>query len=149
MFALSRSERKYLSVLTFALTFNLILLHWTSIYVGSLPWIILAVGLTLFYLPLVAVQRLGISFFPLIFIVLEEIRNRFPFEGFGWARIAYSQGDAPYAKIAAHGGAVALSAVTVLIALFFYALTQKQFKILVVLPLLVVFIHSILQRIKQ
>jgi apolipoprotein N-acyltransferase len=140
MFALSRSERKYLSVLTFALTFNLILLHWTSIYVGSLPWIILAVGLTLFYLPLVAVQRRGISFFPLIFIVLEEIRNRFPFEGFGWARIAYSQADAPYAKIAAHGGAVALSAITVLIALFLYALTQKQFKILVVLPLLVVFI---------
>ena len=140
MFTLSRSERKYLSVLTFALTFNLILLHWTSIYVGSLPWIILAVGLTLFYLPLVAVQRLGISFFPLIFIVLEEIRNRFPFEGFGWARIAYSQADAPYAKMAAHGGAVALSAVTVLIALFLYALTQKQFKILVVLPLLLIFI---------
>lgn len=140
MFALSRSERKFLSVLTFALTFNLILLHWTSIYVGSLPWIILAVGLTLFYLPLVAVQRLGISFFPLIFIVLEEIRNRFPFEGFGWARIAYSQADAPYAKIAAHGGAVALSAITVLIALFLYALTQKQFKILVVLPLLLIFI---------
>ena len=140
MFVLSRSERKFLSVLTFALTYNLILLHWTSIYVGSLPWIILAVGLTLFYLPLVAVRRLGISFFPLIFIVLEEIRNRFPFEGFGWARIAYSQADAPYAKIAAHGGAVALSAVTVLIALFLYALTQKQFKILVVLPLLLIFI---------
>ena len=139
MFALSRSEQKYLSVLTFALTFNLILLHWTSIYVGSLPWIILAVGLTLFYLPLVAVQRLGISFFPLIFIVLEEIRNRFPFEGFGWARIAYSQADAPYAKIAAHGGAVALSAITVLIALFLFGLTQKQLRILILLPLLLIF----------
>ena len=104
MYALANSERRYLSVLTFALTFNLVLLHWTSTYVGSLPWIILATGLTLFYLPLVAVKRLGISYFPLIFIVLEEIRNRFPFEGFGWARIAYSQADAPYAKIAAHGG---------------------------------------------
>ena len=105
MFALSQSERKYLSVLAFALTFNLVLLHWTSTYVGSVPWVILAVGLSLFYLPLVAVKRLGIAFFPLIFIVLEEIRNRFPFQGFGWARIAYSQADAPYAKIAAHGGA--------------------------------------------
>jgi apolipoprotein N-acyltransferase len=140
MFALSRSERKYLSVLTFALTFNLVLLHWTSTYVGSVPWVILAAGLGLFYLPLVAVKRLGIAFFPLIFIVLEEIRNRFPFQGFGWARIAYSQADAPYAKIAAHGGAVALSAITVLIGLVLFFLFQKQFRILILLPLLIVFV---------
>jgi apolipoprotein N-acyltransferase len=139
MFALTRSERKYLSVLTFALTFNLVLLHWTSIYVGSVPWIILAIGLSIFYLPLAAVKRLGISFFPLIFISLEEIRNRFPFQGFGWARIAYSQADAPYAKIAAHGGAVALSAITALIALFLFALTQKRLRILILLPLLLIF----------
>ena len=139
MFALTRSERKYLSVLTFALTFNLVLLHWTSIYVGSVPWIILAIGLSIFYLPLVAVKRLGISFFPLIFIILEEIRNRFPFQGFGWARIAYSQTDAPYAKIAAHGGAVALSAITALIALFLFGLAQKRLRILILLPLLLIF----------
>ena len=140
MFALSRSERKYLSILVFALTFNLVLLHWTSTYVGSVPWVILAVGLSLFYLPLVAVKRLGIAFFPLIFIALEEIRNRFPFQGFGWARIAYSQADAPYAKIAAHGGAVALSAITVLIGLVIFYLSQKQLRILVLLPLLIVLI---------
>ena len=139
MFALTRSERKYLSVLTFALTFNLVLLHWTSIYVGSVPWIILAIGLSIIYLPLAAVKRLGISFFPLIFITLEEIRNRFPFQGFGWARIAYSQADAPYAKIAAHGGAVALSAITALIALFLFGLTQKRLRILILLPLLLIF----------
>ena len=138
MFALSQSERKYLSVLTFALTFNLVLLHWTSTYVGSVPWVILAVGLSLFYLPLVAVKRLGIAFFPLIFIVLEEIRNRFPFQGFGWARIAYSQADAPYAKIAAHGGAVALSAISVLLGLVLFFLFQKQFRILILLPLFLV-----------
>ena len=140
MFALSRSERKYLSVLVFALTFNLVLLHWTSTYVGSVPWVILAVGLSLFYMPLVAVKRLGITFFPLIFIVLEEIRNRFPFQGFGWARIAYSQADAPYAKIAAHGGAVALSAITVLLGLVLFFLFQKQFRILILLPLLIVLV---------
>jgi len=140
MYALSQSERKYLSVLAFALTFNLVLLHWTSTYVGSVPWIILAAGLSLFYLPLVAVKRLGIAFFPLIFIVLEEIRNRFPFQGFGWARIAYSQADAPYAKIAAHGGAVALSAITVLLGLVLFYLFQKQFRILILLPLLLVLV---------
>ena len=140
MYALEKSERKYLSVLSFALTFNLVLLHWTSIFVGSLPWIILATGLTLFYLPLVAVKHLGISFFPLIFIVLEEIRNHFPFQGFGWARIAYSQADAPYAKIAAHGGAVALSAITVLIGLSIYNLSQKNMKILILLPMVLVLV---------
>ena len=138
MYALSQSERKYLSVLSFALTFNLVLLHWTSTYVGSVPWVILAVGLSIFYLPLVAVKRLGIASFPLIFIVLEEIRNRFPFQGFGWARIAYSQADAPYAKIAAHGGAVALSAITVLLGLVLFFLFQKQFRILILLPLFLV-----------
>jgi apolipoprotein N-acyltransferase len=140
MYALSQSERKYLSVLSFALTFNLVLLHWTSTYVGSVPWVILAVGLSLFYLPLVAVKRLGIASFPLIFIVMEEIRNRFPFQGFGWARIAYSQADAPYAKIAAHGGAVALSAITVLIGLVLCYLFQKQFRLLILLPLLIVLV---------
>ena len=140
MYSLAHSERTYLSVLAFALTFNLVLLHWTSIYVGSLPWIILATGLTLFYLPLVAVKRLGISYFPLIFIVLEEIRNRFPFEGFGWARIAYSQADAPYAKIAAHGGAVALSAITVLIGLSIYHLSQKNLKVLILLPIVLILV---------
>ena len=140
MFSLARSERKYLSVVSFALTFNLVLLHWTSTYVGSLPWIILATGLTLFYLPLVAVKRLGISYFPLIFIVLEEIRNHFPFQGFGWARIAYSQADAPYAKIAAHGGAVALSAITVLIGLSIYHLSQKNLKVLILLPIILILV---------
>lgn len=142
MYALSRSEGKFLNVLAFALTFNLVLLHWTSIYVGSLPWIILATGLTLFYLPLVAVKRLGISFFPLIFIVMEEIRNHFPFQGFGWARIAYSQADAPYAKIAVHGGAVALSAITVVIGLFIFNLLKKEFNFLIVLPIVLVFIPN-------
>lgn len=142
MYALSKSEGKFLNVLAFALTFNLVLLHWTSIYVGSLPWIILATGLTLFYLPLVAVKRLGISFFPLIFIVMEEIRNHFPFQGFGWARISYSQADAPYAKIAAHGGAVALSAITVLIGLFIFHLFKKELNLLIILPIVLVFIPN-------
>jgi apolipoprotein N-acyltransferase len=140
MFTLSQSERKYLSVLAFALTFNLVLLHWTSTYVGSVPWVILAAGLSLLYLPLIAVKRLGIASFPLIFVVLEEIRNRFPFQGFGWARIAYSQADAPYAKIAAHGGAVALSAITVLIGLVLFFLFQKHLRILILLPLLIVLV---------
>jgi apolipoprotein N-acyltransferase len=135
MYALNRTEKKSLSILSFALTFNALLLHWTSIYVGSLPWIILFIGLSILYLPLSLVARWGITSYPFIFIVCEEVRNRFPFGGFGWARIAYSQADAPYSKMASFGGATALSAITVLLALFVYRLCNKRFQPLMLLPL--------------
>ena len=86
MYAISRTQHKKTSAFLFALTFNLVSLHWTSTFVGSTPWIILAVGLSLFYLPLALIGRWGIAAYPLIFVVLEEVRNHFPFGGFGWAR---------------------------------------------------------------
>ena len=78
----------------------------------------------------------------MIFIILEEVRNRFPFGGFGWARVAYSQADAPYAAIASRGGAIALSAITVLIATFFYFVFNKQVKVLLIIPLLALLIPN-------
>ena len=140
MHALNRSQKKFLSVVAFALTFNLLLLHWSSIYVGALPWVILSLGLSLFYLPLILVKRWGIASYPLIFIIMEEVRNRFPFNGFGWARLAYSQSDAPYAVLARYGGAVGLSAITLLIALVLYQSSRHRFQILVLLPLVMIFI---------
>jgi apolipoprotein N-acyltransferase len=136
MYAINRSDRKLLSAFIFAFTFNAILLHWTSTYVGSTPWIILAFGLSILYIPLALIGRWGITAYPLIFVTLEEIRNRFPFGGFGWARLAYSQADAPYALIAARGGAIALSAITLLIAGFAYFAFTKRVEILFLIPLL-------------
>jgi apolipoprotein N-acyltransferase len=135
MYALNRSEKKFLSVAAFALIFNLFLLHWSSIYVGALPWVILSIGLSLFYLPLTLVKRWGIASYPLIFIVLEEVRNRFPFNGFGWARLAYSQSDAPYALIARFGGAVTLSAIVLLLGLLLWQFSQQRAQIFILLPL--------------
>ena len=140
MYALNRSKRKALSILVFSFTFNAFLLHWTSIYVGSTPWIILVVGLSFLYLPLILVKRWGIASYPLLFVIGEEIRNRFPFGGFGWGRIAYSQADAPYANIAYYGGAVAISAITTAIALFIFTLSQKSFKPTLLFPLLLLLI---------
>ena len=138
MYALNRSEKKLLVVGVFALTFNAMLLHWTSIYVGSTPWLILALGLSVLYLPLVTVARWGMTSYPLVFIVLEQVRNQFPFGGFGWARLAYSQADAPYAVVARYGGAVGLSAITLLIALFIFQITQHKINVLPLIPLLLV-----------
>lgn len=138
IYALNRSNQKALSIFLFALSFNAPLLHWTSTYVGSLPWIILSLGLASLYFPLLFVKRWGIASYPFLFIVAEEIRNRFPFGGFGWARIAYSQADAPYARIAAYGGAIALSGLTLLIALNIYLFSQKQLRLLTLLPILLI-----------
>jgi apolipoprotein N-acyltransferase len=136
MYALSLTQRKVLSVFIFAATLNLIVLHWSSTFVGSVPWLILALGLAVFYLPLSLVSRWGMSSYPLIYILLEEIRNRFPFGGFGWVRIAYTQADAPYSKIAAIGGASALSALTVLLGLILFHAVNKKWSKITVLPFL-------------
>ena len=144
IYALNRSNQKALSIFTFAFAFNACVLHWTSIYVGSAPWIILTIGLSALYAPLILVKRWGIASYPLLFVIAEEIRNRFPFGGFGWARIAYSQSNAPYATIAAYGGAIALSGITALIALSIYFISQKQFRPLILLPVLLIFLpHDI------
>ena len=149
MYAINRSDRKLLSAFIFAFTFNAILLHWTSTYVGSTPWIILAFGLSILFMPLALIGRWGIAAYPLIFVTLEEIRNRFPFGGFGWARLAYSQADAPYALIAARGGAIALSAITLLIAGFAYFAFTKRVKILFIVPLLTLLIPNNIIEVNQ
>ncbi len=145
MYALNKSTRKLLSVLVFAFTFNAIALHWSSTFVGSLPWIILALGLSLFYLPLALVSRWGMPTYPLIFFLMEEIRNYFPFGGFGWLRLAYSQPDAIYSQIAAVGGSAALSALVLLISLFLFFIIQRNMSYIPLIPLLFLFVPVQLQ----
>lgn len=136
MYALSTSSKKLASSFVFALTLNLIVLHWSSTFVGSVPWVVLAIGLSLFYLPLSLVSKWGMTAYPLIFILLEELRNRFPFGGFGWVRIAYTQADAPYSKIAAIAGASALSALTLLIALILFFGSRRKISPITFIPFL-------------
>jgi apolipoprotein N-acyltransferase len=145
MYALNKSKYKLLSVLVFAFTFNAVVLHWSSTFVGSPPWIILALGLSLFYLPLVSVSRWGMTTYPMIFLLMEEIRNYFPFGGFGWLRLAYSQPDAIYSQIAAVGGSTALSAIVLLISLFLFFIIQRKMSYIPLIPLLFLFVPVQLQ----
>ena len=140
MYALTLTHRKVVSTFIFAATLNLIVLHWSSTFVGSIPWIILGLGLSLFYLPLALVSRWGMTSYPLIFIIMEEVRNRFPFGGFGWVRIAYTQADAPFSKIAAIGGASALSALSVLGALIIFYGASRKFSYITFLPFLLLLV---------
>ncbi len=135
MYVLHRSRHPFINAFAFGLVFNAIALHWTSIYVGSTPWIILALGQAVFFLPLGLVKRYSIAVYPLIFLLLEEVRGIFPFGGFGWLRIAYSQADAPYREIAAYGGAAGLSAITLCLALVILALMNARLTLTPIIPL--------------
>lgn len=106
--------------LIWGLAFFLPLLHWTSIYVGSPPWLILATAEAGYIAALgpvlTLVQRLPA--WPLwasaAWVGQEAWRGRGPFGGFPWGRWAFSQADAPARWLAALGGAPAVSAAVAL-----------------------------------
>lgn len=103
IFCLKRSTHPFLNSFIFAFVFNAIALHWTSTFVGAIPWTILAIGQAVLFIPLGFAHKFGIALYPFIFLLLEQVRGGFPFGGFGWMRIAYSQANAPYSSIAAIG----------------------------------------------
>jgi apolipoprotein N-acyltransferase len=57
---------------------------------------------------------------------MEEFRARFPFGGFGWTRIAFSQVESPALPIVAIGGVIALSAFTLIAALLLTRIRLKN-----------------------
>ena len=135
IFSLSKSTRPFLNSFLFAVVFNAISLQWTNIFVGSIPWIILFCGQAVLFVPLGLVKKYGVGFYPLIFLIMEQVRSLFPFGGFGWLRIAYSQADAPYSQIAAIGGVSALSALVLSIAFVLYSFLKSRITLLPLLPL--------------
>lgn len=147
IYSMHLTKHKVISALIFALVLNTVVLHWSSTFVGSLPWLILSTGLAIFYIPLALVSRWGMSIYPVVFIVMEEVRNYFPFGGFGWTRLAYTQADAPYARIAAIGGSVALSSFVLLIALGLFILSQKRLTLIPLVPALFLLVPFQLQSI--
>ena len=107
---------------------------------GSVPWLILALGLSISYLPLALVSRWGITAYPLIYLIMEEVRNQFPFGGFGWVRIAYTQADSPYSKVAAIAGASSLSAFVLILGMIIFFGLRRKFDVVTVLPFVLLFI---------
>ncbi len=126
---LSDSDRPVLQSLVFGLTLNAIVLHWSGKYVGALPWLLLALLQALFYLPVGWVFKRSKSLWlsALVLLLMEELRARFPFGGFGWTRIAFSQVESPALPIVSIGGVLALSAFTVLIAVLVTKIGLKSF----------------------
>jgi apolipoprotein N-acyltransferase len=92
------------------------LLAWTNLHTGWVPWVLLFLlqaayigllgALAGWASPLVDRHR---WMWPLVTGVLwvaqEALRDRTPFGGFPWGRVAFSQGDSPLLRFAVLGGA--------------------------------------------
>ena len=125
---LRSSSRPMLHSLAFGFILNAIVLYWSGKYVGPIPWLLLSALQSLFYLPVGWVYRRThrLLWSALALLAMEEIRSRFPFGGFGWTRIAFSQVDSPALPIVALGGVIALSAFTLAIALLLVRIRGKN-----------------------
>ncbi len=110
-FALNR-RHLYRDAFIFGFVGSAVTLWWAGKYVGLLPLFFLALLHGLFLLPLGVLGRFtrNILWFIPAILALEEIRSHFPFGGFSWIRIAFSQADAPFASVISIGGALLLSA---------------------------------------
>ena len=87
-----------------------VVLHWTSTYVGSLPWLLLVTMESfLLLIPALFSYRRKIEsalLFSLAWCAADFLRMKFPFGGFGWARIGFFQIDSPLQPLLALGGVV-------------------------------------------
>jgi apolipoprotein N-acyltransferase len=128
IYTITDSGKFFRSFAIFAFTFNAAGLIWSNKYVGVTPWIALVLLQTVYYLPLGLLKRIGeywYFFLPVAFVALEELRARFPFGGFGWLRIGFSQVDAPYARLASIGGVSLLSLATLLLGVATFQLAKR------------------------
>ena len=115
---ISKSHRQLWHAFVFGFIYNAIVLHWSGKFVGAVPWLLLSFLQALFYLPVGAIAKRWGSIWLTIgaLLLMEEIRSIFPFGGFGWTRIAFSQIESPASAILPYGGVLALSALTLLLA---------------------------------
>ena len=92
------------------------LLRWTAIHVATPPWLLLSLleaaylavlGAAGAYLsPLVDRYRWALApVTALLWVGQEALRDRTPFGGFPWGRLAFSQADSPLVRLAVVGGA--------------------------------------------
>jgi apolipoprotein N-acyltransferase len=95
----------------YGLAFFVPLLHWTGVYVGPVPWLLLAVAEAAFLaglgavLPVVQRLRGAALWIAAAWVLQEALRDRLPFGGFPWGRLAFSQAESPLRWFAALGGA--------------------------------------------
>jgi apolipoprotein N-acyltransferase len=136
-----KGEHLYRRAFLFGFISSAITLWWAGKYVGLIPLFFLALLHGLFYLPLGLVGRYTKNIFWFIpaLLAIEAARSLFPFGGFSWMRIAFSQAEAPYASVISIGGALLLSAWVLAISSIMVKFKKKlafPLLLVIVLPLL-------------
>jgi apolipoprotein N-acyltransferase len=135
-----RPRRAFALGLAAGLAFLVPHLHWSGAYVGLLPWSALATFEALFVAAMCALfpaawrapgGRAGtVVALTGLWVAQEAVRGRVPFGGFPWARVAFSQAQAPTLGYAALGGAplltAAVAAVGACLAVAVVELTARQ-----------------------
>lgn len=136
----SRLQRLCLSFAT-GFSFFAPLLHWSGTYVGSLPWLLLAL-LQASIFALVGALRLTPWSFAAIFTLIELLRMKFPFGGFGWGRVGFTQVEA-LNHIYPIIGIAGISFLVALISAFISRINLRQSLGITVLLLLPIFNNAI------
>ena len=139
-----RGEHLYRRAFLFGFISSAITLWWAGKYVGLVPLAFLALLHGLFYLPLGLLGRYtkNILWFVPALLVIEEVRSFFPFGGFSWMRIGFSQADSPYASVVSIGGALLLSAWVLAISSMIVKFQKKLVFPLLLIILLPMFLNN-------
>ncbi|MGA1737670.1 MAG: apolipoprotein N-acyltransferase [Candidatus Nanopelagicaceae bacterium] len=112
------------------------LLHWSSTYVGAVPWIILTLGFSVFFILLAFGYSEG-HLLPVAaasaFAVGEGLRAIVPFGGFGWGRVGFSQLEGPFQMWLRIGG---VSLTGFMVALIAALLATKDRRSFLIVPII-------------
>lgn len=116
-----RAGRAALIGFVHALTQYLLMLPWIGELVGTMPYVALALWLSVYALlltpgaVLLARWRWGWLGFPFFYLAIELLRSSVPFGGFAWVRLAWGQMNGPLANLAAWGGTALVSLAAALV----------------------------------
>ena len=116
-----RAGRAALIGFVHALTQYLLMLPWIGELVGTMPYVALALWLSVYALlltpgaVLLARWRWGWLGFPFFYLAIELLRSSVPFGGFAWVRLAWGQINGPLANLAAWGGTALVSLAAALV----------------------------------
>lgn len=143
MRALLTTRRRFLVGLSFGFLANSIILYWSGSYVGSLPWLLLSTLQALYFIPVAFLAKYkNVPLLIFALLLMDEVKSRFPFGGFGWTRIAFSQIDSPLVNFVAVIGATGLSFLTLLITQAILTRNPATFSILFISLILAPFLIS-------
>ena len=130
LYAVTKTRHPFLNAFIFAAVFNYLTLEWSGQFVGLVPVLFLVLLQSMFYIPLgfISFKRDRYSRIWLVLpIVLtaDEVRSVFPFKGFGWNRLSFSQADSPFRIIASYLGDSSLTFLSVLLGIALYLLFAR------------------------